>query len=186
MPPISGHVFRYAIAQALNADPSDMQRTLTRMDAAGLIDRDVGSARRRATRSSPAGQWRVAVDHEERLRAGVAALERLESDAQTGLEPPERHPAEMLGTLVERQALVVVKVNTATLPDLLTLLATGEITVGTSWIARLEGDGHQFVFAFEPGSDPTAPDRLVTRLARAGFRCSTALYAMSLNRCQPR
>jgi hypothetical protein len=81
------------------------------------------------------------------------------------------------GLLEAHQGFVTAAVGSEGVPDLLAVLATGEQAVEASFVARLDADGHDYLFIFDSWLRARATEGLAAALSAAGFPFRTGVIA---------
>jgi DNA-binding MarR family transcriptional regulator len=177
------------LAELLSRRNSSVGETLRKLKEADLVVFRPHEENKRTGRGNPSGWWsltdsgRVLVaqapgpsDPSEPL-SGLSAGEA-DHAASLEMEPEDSNDEEgRAGPWNVRpyQAFVRATLVSREVPALLDVLAHGEQAVESSFVARMDGDAHDYVFIFDPQLGARPAEALVAALGAADLPCTTGV-----------
>jgi len=127
---------------------SDSMSLLQRRDLVSIVE-----SHERSGPSTPARRWALTGDGQRRLTdLSIAGLPRGRGWASGP-------------TLEAGQSFLSLQLASSQLPSLLELLAERQLAAEAQAIARLDGEGHTFLFLYQPGTGAQPAERLAAELA---------------------
>lgn len=140
------------LLEVVGGDKTTLKRCLRSLKGQGLLDY-VAVNTGQPGPNQPAGLWSL-------TKAGRGSL-------GTTDDTPDESPS--VAAILEQQTLVAASVSSARLATLTAALSDGELTAGSSWIARTEGDAGRYVFAFDVSLGAQPAENLRAALNALGF-----------------
>jgi hypothetical protein len=147
------------LLERVGGDKTTLKRSLHRLQDRGLLDY-TSFERRPTSPGNPAGLWSLT----EVGRDSTPA-------SQLSPEPPEDDEPEPSHSIYKGQVWVSAVVAPGVVRDLTTVLMNGELTAASSWIARLDGEGRSYLFAFDASVGIQPPENLRSALEAIGATC---------------
>ena len=161
---LAGPLTEGELAGGLSRKPSSIARSLTTLQGRGLVD--FTGEREHTAPNHPKGRWRLT--QKGASVAKKAPIARAPRGTRQGPRP-------RLGLLERHQGFVTASVTSAEVPALLDVLSSRKHAFEASFVARLDGDGHDYLFVFDPQLGAGAAERLAATLAR--FSINTGVIA---------
>jgi hypothetical protein len=155
------------LAALLSRRNSSVGETLKKLRAMNLVSFQPAKDDKRIGRGNPSGWW------------SLTDSGRVEVEDTPG-PPGEQHPSDDEGPtgpweLNPYQAFVRTTLLSREIPALLDVLTYGEQAVESSFVARLDGDAHDYVFIFDPQLGARPAEMLVSALNAAELPCVTGV-----------
>lgn len=147
------------LLERVGGDRTTLKRSLLRLQGRGLLDY-VSFEGRPTSPGNPAGLWSLT----QVGRDSTAASQ--ESSVSPDVDEPEPSPAIYRG-----QVWVTATVAPGARRDLASVLTSGELTAASSWIARLDGEGRSYLFAFDASVGVQPSENLRSALEAIGATC---------------
>ncbi len=151
------------LKRAVGAREDSISRSLDPLAVSELVSFRKNTGTVRVGRGVPQGWWRLT----DLGRQLIAANPLPPTDPR-----PERSGA---ATIRNHQSFVTATVDANQTPDLLEALTTGAQGADSSFVVRLDGDGHEYVFFFEPQLGVGPSERLVRAISGVSGRVTTGV-----------
>jgi DNA-binding MarR family transcriptional regulator len=163
------------LLEIMGSDKTALKRCLERLKGRGLVDY-LPSATGAPAPGHPAGLWsltqsgREAIESDLKGRAAAGGRETSQASG-TQEEMAEDDDSPPTTTIHDGHTLVNAVVAPAAAAELMSVLANGELTAAAAWVARVDGDGRGYLFAFaaELGNQPV--ENLCAALQAIGATC---------------
>jgi DNA-binding MarR family transcriptional regulator len=135
------------LAIVLGRRPQAIAKSLLLLEERGLVIRI--EEREHAAPNAPARRWEITDEGRDLADEDPPAAEPLASD-----DDDSRTPGFLLG---RHQSFLAATIGSRDIPSLLETLATGEQAAEASFVARVDGEAHGYVFFFDErlGTRPT-------------------------------
>jgi DNA-binding MarR family transcriptional regulator len=171
------------LATAVARRNSSVGRSLTALSELGLLHFRAASEEKRTGRGNPSGWWGLTDEGRELAEDAIPPVGEVPAgpsrsgvaDAPRG---PEAEPERDGPWSFERhQAFARATVTGPELPTLLDVLAHGEQGAEASFVARLDGDRHEYLFVFDSRLGARPAEVLGAALDAASLRCTIGVVA---------
>lgn len=155
------------LSERLSRSPSSVTRSLETFKGQGLAT--FSAEHNHAAPNRPKGRWAL-------TKKGLSLAKKAPMAAQAP-SAPAGAPDDRAGLLEAHQGFVTANVENDRVPALLEVLASGEQAIEASFVARLDGDGHDYLFIFDPRLGARATESLAAALSAADFSFRTGVVA---------
>lgn len=154
------------IRNSIGGDKSTVKRGLEALQRAGLVEY-IDSGEGPTGPGRPAGMWALTT-------AGRAAAAKA-IGSPAAASGPDDLPEAAPGILTRGATWVRATAANAQRRSLEAALAEGDLVAAASWIARLDGSGHEYVFMFESSVGEQPAENLVEALMDMDIRTTSGL-----------
>jgi hypothetical protein len=151
------------ITRAVGAREDSISRSLEPLKMLKLVAFRKNPGTTRVGRGAPQGWWKITARGQKLL-------------ATNPLPPTDTRPVRTgSATIRSHQSFVSATVSARGAPDLLEALATGTRGADASFVVRLDGDGHEYIFFFEPQLGIGPSERLTRAVGHLADRLATGV-----------
>ncbi len=148
------------LLEVIACDKTTLRRGLDSLKEQGLLDY-VPSPVARTAPGRKAGLWSLTEDGQ---RAAI-------TDAGTSQAFDIEDGAQASSAVRVGYTLVSASMASGPAKDMMAVLADGEFTAATSWVARIDGNGQGYLFAFDPSLGDQPVENLRAALEEIGAVC---------------
>jgi DNA-binding MarR family transcriptional regulator len=165
------------LASRLSRAPNSVSRSLETLQGRGLVE--FKPEHEHTAPNKPKGRWTLTGRGASVAKKAPAAASPMPASPLTRvLDDEESELADLpVGRLERHQGFVVTTVESQRVPELLEVLAAGEQGIEASFVARLDGDAHGYLFVFDSRLGARPPEVLSAALAEAQLPFTTGVVA---------
>ena len=156
------------LLEVIGGDKTTLKRSLESLKTQGLLDYvalDPGST----APGRPAGLWSLTPRGSQVAAAstGTSQASDIEGDVH-------EDNVGSISSIRQGHTLVSAAVAPGAMKDLVAVLADGELTAAVSWVARVDGDGRGYLFAFDADLGDQPVENLRAALEAIGAICTVS------------